>query len=626
MSKTSDYWKMRELENRHRQQTLDFLDAYNKQIDDIYKYMLGTVQKEIDAFYGKYASDEGITMAEAKKRAAQLDIEAYARKAKRYVANKTFTKKANAEMKLYNLTMKVNRLELLKSNMGLELVNGFDDLEKLFGDTLTAEGVKEFRRQAGILGETIVKDDEDRYKRLSDKMARASFHNATFSDRIWMHQDLLKGELNKALQQALISGASMERLARNIRNAFGVSTKNAQRLMRTEIRRMQTDVAMESYKRNGNEEYEYMALGRRPCEACRELDGNVYNVKKMEVGLNAPPMHPNCMCSTAPHVDEKAYQEWLDSFGETDGIDFAARRKERLAQRNAEPDFTKMSDDVIRQFANDALKTQFEIPKGANSKAVRTAVEVIYKFEKAMGGETLPGLSVRFVTGLKGVYAKYSDKDSAVLLPKGVNVDAVEESMRQANARYHIKWKTDKDYHATETFSGIIWHELGHAIDVYTGERLSRALTATPEIEASSVKVSAYAGSTQNVRVSKRSEAWAENYAAYMDGGKNKLKVPSEIVEMIDDYHANSRLRHLSGNGTIKKDVALNLARSKDIPTIRLPKQEYGKIMHELNNNLSKEERKRFIVMKAIGDYIYTIENYGFNDYRIIAKEPIDKK
>ena len=314
MSKTSDYWKMRELENRHRQQTLDFLDAYNKQIDDIYKYMLSTVQKEIDAFYGKYASDEGITMAEAKKRAAQLDIEAYAKKAKRYVANKTFTKKANAEMKLYNLTMKVNRLELLKSNMGLELVNGFDDLEKLFGDTLTAEGVKEFRRQAGILGETIVKDDEDRYKRLSDRMARASFHNATFSDRIWMHQDLLKGELNKALQQALISGASMERLARNIRNAFGASTKNAQRLMRTEIRRMQTDVAMESYKRNGNEEYKYMALGRRPCEACRELDGNVYKVKKMEVGLNAPPMHPNCMCSTAPYVDEKAYQEWLDSF------------------------------------------------------------------------------------------------------------------------------------------------------------------------------------------------------------------------------------------------------------------------------------------------------------------------
>lgn len=335
MSKTNEYWKLREMENRQRLKTLEFIDSYNKQIDIIYRNMLDSVQKEIDAFYGKYASDEGITIAEAKKRVAKLDIEAYGRKAKRYVANKTFTDKANAEMKIYNLTMKVNRLELLKSNIGLELVNGFDDLEKYFTDTITDEGIKEFRRQAGILGDTVVDTDEDkRYRKQAERIARASFHNATFSDRIWMHQDLLRNEIDKSLQQALISGRSMERLARDIRNAFGTSTKNAQRLMRTEIRRMQTDVAMESYKRNGNERYEYMALGQRPCDACRALDGKVFNVKDMEVGLNAPPAHPNCMCSTAPYVDEKAYQEWLDSFDENVGndvVDFAARRRSRQA-------------------------------------------------------------------------------------------------------------------------------------------------------------------------------------------------------------------------------------------------------------------------------------------------------
>lgn len=313
MSKSSEYWKLRERENRQRLKTLKLIDSYNRQIDTIYRNMLDSVQKEIDAFYGKYASDEGITIAEAKKRVSQLDIEAYGRKAKRYVANKTFTDKANAEMKIYNLTMKVNRLELLKSNIGLELVNGFDELEKLFGEKITEEGIKEFRRQAGILGDTVVDTDKDkRYRKQADRIARASFHNATFSDRIWMHQDLLRNEIDKALQKALISGTSMERLARDIRNAFGVSTKNAQRLMRTEIRRMQTDAAMESYRRNGNEKYEYMALGQRPCDACRALEGKVFNVKDIEIGVNAPPMHPNCMCSTAPYVDEKAYQEWLD--------------------------------------------------------------------------------------------------------------------------------------------------------------------------------------------------------------------------------------------------------------------------------------------------------------------------
>lgn len=32
----------------------------------------------------------------------------------------------------------------------------------------------------------------------------------------------------------------------------------------------------------------------------------------------------------------------------------------------------------------------------------------------------------------------------------------------------------------------------------------------------------------------------------------------------------------------------------------------------------------QLIVSKAIGDYIYTIENHGFNNYRIIGKVPIE--
>ena len=52
-------------------------------------------------------------------------------------AEKDFSDKANEEMRLYNLTMKVNRLELLKAKIGLELVSGFDELEKLLGEKLT---------------------------------------------------------------------------------------------------------------------------------------------------------------------------------------------------------------------------------------------------------------------------------------------------------------------------------------------------------------------------------------------------------------------------------------------------------------------------------------------------------
>lgn len=88
---------------------------YDRRMEQIYSDMLYSVQRETNAFYGKYAAKEGITLAEAKKRVSKLDIEAYERKAKRYVRDKDFSPQSNEEMRLYNLTMKVNRLEMLKS-------------------------------------------------------------------------------------------------------------------------------------------------------------------------------------------------------------------------------------------------------------------------------------------------------------------------------------------------------------------------------------------------------------------------------------------------------------------------------------------------------------------------------
>ena len=116
------YWSQREAEQL-RKNIKDEL-VYNKKIKETYDYMLDNIQKEINGFYARYATKEGITLSEAKKRVSQLDIDAYGRKAKRYVKDKTFTKEANEEMRLYNATMKINRLELLKANIGLELVDG----------------------------------------------------------------------------------------------------------------------------------------------------------------------------------------------------------------------------------------------------------------------------------------------------------------------------------------------------------------------------------------------------------------------------------------------------------------------------------------------------------------------
>ena len=89
--KSSEYWKKREAENAMKNQISE--TQYKKDIEEIYSDMLDEINKEINGFYARYAKKEKITMAEAKKRVSKLDIKAYERKAKKYVAKKTFRTK-----------------------------------------------------------------------------------------------------------------------------------------------------------------------------------------------------------------------------------------------------------------------------------------------------------------------------------------------------------------------------------------------------------------------------------------------------------------------------------------------------------------------------------------------------
>lgn len=298
------YWEKREAEALKHY--LQEEQEYQAQLREIYRSMLDSVQKEIDAFYGRYADKEQITLAEAKRRVSKLDIAAYERKAKRYVADKDFSKQANEEMRLYNLTMKVNRLEMLKANIGLELVSGHNEQEKLMSKILRGRTEEELQRQAGILGKTVRNN-----AKLAETIPNASFHGATFSERIWGNQAQLKAELSKQLQVGMIQGKNPRVLAREIQKTFGASASNAERLMRTELARVQTEAQKQSFLANGFEMYTFH-VNRGCCAACSDLDGKHFKIKDMMPGKNAPPMHPNCRCSVSAYEDDAEYEAWLD--------------------------------------------------------------------------------------------------------------------------------------------------------------------------------------------------------------------------------------------------------------------------------------------------------------------------
>ena len=372
---SQEYWKNRETEAKKH--NIQEEAEYNRQIKEIYANMMDEINKEINGFYSRYAAKEGITMAEAKKRVSKLDIAAYERKAKKYVETKNLSNQANEEMRIYNLTMKVNRLELLKANIGLEMVSGFDEMQKYFDKKLTDRTLKEFQRQAGILGKSVLKNEK-----YAHAIVNASFKNATYSDRIWMYQGMLKAELEGLLTSGLIRGQNPKKLAKHLEKRFGVSAYNAQRLMTTELARVQTEAQKQSFIRNGFDEYEYIACSSSDaCSVCRALDGKHFKVDDMMPGENAPPMHPGCHCSVAAYMDDEAYEEWINSYKEH-GLNFEDWSKKNSVAKNGRDDIinsgavkgalTDKNDPLYVKRDAHAIKYYESVRRSKKSNIVKT--------------------------------------------------------------------------------------------------------------------------------------------------------------------------------------------------------------------------------------------------------------
>lgn len=304
--KSQDYFIKREKAWQEQQIKDD-----KKRMNEIKKrlqYAQDAIQKEIDAQWDSFSNGQKITRSEAMKRASEMDVKAFARKAKKYVKEKDFSPTANKELKLYNLTMRVNRLELLKANVGLELIATFDEMDKYFSSELTSAGLKELQRQSGILDMTISKSD---YGKRVEQVLNSSFRAegfATFSDNLWMYQAELKSDLDKLLVRSVTMGRNPKQLAPELSKFLTEegreNTKfNTQRLMVTETTRIQSGVQKESYLDADIEKYGWVTEPNA-CQLCKSIaaDGP-YLVSEMEVGKNMMPVHPFDRCSTYPIVD-----------------------------------------------------------------------------------------------------------------------------------------------------------------------------------------------------------------------------------------------------------------------------------------------------------------------------------
>lgn len=443
-----DYWLKREEEALKYRITDE--KEYEKEIKRIYQEMLDSCQKEIESFYAKYAKAEGISIAEAKKRVSKHDVKAFERKAAKYVKEKDFSKKANEELRLYNATMKINRLEMLKANIGLETIAGHDELEKFMAGILKGRTEDELKRQAGILGKSVLNNaaKANAIVNGSFKVAKVG-DQSTFSDRIWQYQDNMRQDLGKLLQQGLIQGKNPRAITKDLRKYwYGNDPKTGggakycmERLMRTELARAQTEAQKQSFERNGFEHYEFIA-NRGCCPICSGLDGEHFEVAKMMPGTNAPPMHPNCRCSTAAREDDEEYEAWLDyleSGGTTAEWNEAGKKeweKTKAAKQTEKPKETKAASSKPATQPQAEKKTTE--PKAVEKKAVEENTKS--GTAKTYTGKELDQMSLAQLKVIAEALAtKYYKSGASGISFNGANIDEVAKTLVASGSKTSLK-------------------------------------------------------------------------------------------------------------------------------------------------------------------------------------------
>ena len=280
-------------------------------LTQIYQESFDRMQREIDGFYMRYAGKEGLTKQEAMKRVAEMDVTKFNDKAAKAVREKDFSPETNKWLRTYNLKSKVSRLELLKSELALEIQNLTAEANEVFDKARIDEYLNEYKRQAGILGISS-SGAKNRMQAILD----TDFYGQNFSARVWgnlglratLQRDVF-GSLNRVFTDMMGYKQEMKRLAKK----YGTSEQNAKRLLKTEIARINADTQLTMLKDNDFTHVIFVAE-RGACNICGPLDQKAIPIEDVEKGVNMYPMHPSCRCSAYGHIkmDYKAGGSTLD--------------------------------------------------------------------------------------------------------------------------------------------------------------------------------------------------------------------------------------------------------------------------------------------------------------------------
>lgn len=283
---------------------------YVKNIDRQFKLAEKTIQKEIAAWYQRFAVNNEITLSEARKMLTADELEEFHWTVKEYIQKgKSLDESFKKALENASIRVHISRLDSLKLQLRYqsELLheNVQADTEQVVRDTYEKgyyQTAFEFQKGLGF-GWTMHAINDREINTILSKPWTAD--GQTFKDRCWTNKEALVNTVNTQLTQMIMRGKSPDQVIDVIAKQFEVSKRKAGRLVMTESAAFANMAQRDSFKDLGVEQYVIVSsLDRDVCRLCGSLDGKHFKMSEYETGVTAPPFHPWCRCCTAPYYDD----------------------------------------------------------------------------------------------------------------------------------------------------------------------------------------------------------------------------------------------------------------------------------------------------------------------------------
>lgn len=275
-----------------------------KELSALYRDAFRSIEKEVNDFMMKYAVDHKLDYATVTQMLTPIDLAEYNQKIEELYAmyRDTGSEYIKIEIDRLNARAKITRLQALQDAINVELTKVTHEYQMTLEDTLIGLFTEQYKEVSELLGIMAPVINREAIKTIIEY----PYAGKMFSDRIWDNKDALVKHIKQNLTAGIIRGDSIQKMSRQLKKDLNVLYYQAERLVRTETNYAMNQGHLKGYADSGVvEKYEFLAaIDSRTSKLCKNQNGKVYKLSDATVGVNYPPLHPNCRSTVIPVLED----------------------------------------------------------------------------------------------------------------------------------------------------------------------------------------------------------------------------------------------------------------------------------------------------------------------------------